>query len=150
MTSAAKHLQATELYFASLIATAIVYAAGMLIFSALSFFGQQTGGWGAVFSTLMFAIFVGTIAATAIALLITGPLGTGIGLAIVRFTPAGKWQGPVTGALVAIVLEAFTVLVVAQERMEWEGGNAVMLAIPIILAMIAGAIVQQRVLRWPE
>ncbi len=142
--------QAAQLFYGSLIATAMVYGAGALIFVFISYFGAQSGGWMGVAKAVMMAAFFGTVAAAALGFLVIAPLGTALGLLMLRFTTPGWWQGALTGALVAIALEAFLVLVVSQEALRWEWGNVVTLSLPIILAMFAGTYVQHKILRWPN
>lgn len=139
-----------ELFMASLIATALVYVAGALVFSAISYLGTRTGGTTAMVQSFMMFATVGLLAATALAFLVVAPIGTAWGLAMLKVSPPGWWQGPLTGALVALSLEAIVLALFASEPLQRDWGNVAMLAIPVALAMIAGAIVQHRVLRWPE
>lgn len=139
----------SELFFASLVASALVYVAGALVFSGISFLGTRTGGFFAVLQSLVMFASVGLIAATMLVFLVVAPLGTALGLAMLKVSPPGWWQGPITGALVALTLEALVLVLFANEPLQPEWGNVATLAIPVALAMVAGAIVQQRVLCWP-
>ncbi len=139
----------TELFRAGLMANALVYIGGAVIFTIISYFGTQTGGWLTVFKTLLMFATMGVVAAAALGFLIVAPIGTAFAMAILRISPAGWWQGPLTGALVAVSLEAFAVLVISQETLEWELGNLFTLSIPVILAMAAGGYVQRAMLQWP-
>lgn len=139
----------SELFFASLIASALVYIAGALVFSGISFLGTRSGGFFAVFQSLAMFASVGLIAATMLVFLVVAPLGTALGIAMLKVSPPGWWQGPITGALVALTLEGVVLAVFASEPLQPEWGNAAMLAIPVVLAMAAGSIVQHKVLRWP-
>ena len=69
---------------------------------------------------------------------------------MLRLTPAGWWQGPVTGLLVALTLVAVTLALFAWGQQPMDLGVYAMAAIPTVLAPLAGAFVQQRVLKWPE
>lgn len=139
----------SELFFASLVASALVYIAGALVFSGISFLGTRTGGFFAVLQSLAMFATVGLIAAITLVFLVVAPLGTAVGLAMLKVSPPGWWQGPITGALVALTLEGVVLAVFASEPLQPEWGNAATLAIPVILAMVAGAVVQHKVLRWP-
>ena len=138
-----------ELFRAGLMANALVYIGGAVIFTGISYFGTQTGGWLTVFRTLLMFATMGVVAAAALGFLIVAPIGTAFGMAILRISPAGWWQGPLTGALVALSLEAFAVLVISQETLEWELGNLFTLSVPVILAAAAGGYVQRAMLQWP-
>lgn len=152
-TTAKSHPPAPQLFYASLIATGLVYAAGTVLFSGMSYFGQHTGGLMRVLQTFLILATFGAGVALALAFVLIAPIGTAFALAVLRIAPARWWQGPLTGALVAVTLEALVLgfaFVIAQQPLEREGGNAVMLGVPVILAMIAGGIVQNRILKWPS
>ena len=143
---------AADLFTASLIAVAMVYGVGAVLFSAFSFLGTQSGGWLAVFKT--FAMFAtgGLLVAGIISFVIIAPIGTAIALAMLRITRPGWWQGPATGILVALSLEGigFAALsAIPSEELRWEAGNLAVLLIPVVLAAFAGAYVQHKVLHWP-
>ncbi|WP_108789971.1 hypothetical protein [Erythrobacter sp. Alg231-14] len=140
---------APELYYASLVANLLVYGAGALIFSVIAYFGAHTGSWLAVVKTLGMFATIGMVIAAVVGFLIVAPMGTAYGLAMLKLSRPAWWQGPVTGALVALSLEAFVIFVVSQEALEAEMGNVVTLSIPVALAMIAGAFVQRKLLHWP-
>lgn len=142
--------QATEIYFASLVATGLVYLAGVLIYTAIVFVGGNLDNVTGILMVLFGFLTMGVIFAAFAGLAVVGPLGTGFGLLVLKVTKAGWWQGPLVGALVTVTLEAFVVFVVSREELYWEWGNAVMLTWPVILAMIAGWYVQRRVLKWPN
>ena len=55
--------QATEIYFASLVATGLVYLAGVLIYSAIIFFGAFLGDPTGILMVLFGFLTVGVIAA---------------------------------------------------------------------------------------
>lgn len=141
-----------ELYISSLIATAMVYLSGIVLFAGLSYFGSNSGGWQAVGQLLGLGLVWGIIPVAAAALMVIAPLGCAFGLIVLRFTPAGWWQGPLTGALCALSLEAVVFLAIQLNSPHdgWDWGNVVTLSIPVALAMIAGRIVQQRFLDWPD
>ncbi len=141
---------AVELYLASLAATAIVYVAGIAFLAVMSYFAANGGGWQQVAQTVFVVGVIGLLFAAGAAFMIVAPLGAAFGLMVLKISPPGWWQGPLTGALVAIALEAFVLLFVSREPLEWEWGNAVTLLLPIVLAMMAGAYVQRRILHWPE
>ena len=142
--------KSADLYRASLVATALVYGVGSAIYSVILFALSKEGGFGLFVQTLLAFGSIGVVVATVLALVVVAPLGTVFGSAILRLTPPGWLQGPLTGALVALALEAIVVFFIAQQPMEAEWGNAVMLAYPIALAMIAGAMVQRYMLQWPS
>lgn len=143
---------AGDLFIASLMAAALVYCAAAVLFSGFSFLGTQSGGLLAVVQTFaLFATF-GLAVAVFLSFLFIAPLGTALGMAILRITPPAWWQGALTGLLVALSFEGLVLLAlmaVPSDDLQLELGNLVMFAIPVVLAVIAGAYVQRRVLHWP-
>lgn len=140
---------ARDLYRASLIAAAMVFAAAVLILAALAYFSSNGGGWPNVVQTLLIIGTLGTVFGAFATVALIAPLGTAIGSAVLRLTPPAWWQGPLTGMLVAIMLEALVLALFARFDEPWDAGSYVTLALPIVLALFAGAYVQHRILRWP-
>lgn len=138
-----------ELFEASMVATILTYAGGALIFSAISFLGTHSGGWQAVLLSLLGFATIGLFMASLFGVVVVAPLGTAFAHAVLRLTPAGWWQGPLTGALVTVFMELFVIIVIAREELQWELGNLVTLGIPVVLAALAGGWVQRRILGWP-
>ncbi|MHA7820865.1 MAG: hypothetical protein ACX930_14555 [Erythrobacter sp.] len=139
-----------ELYSASLVATGIVYVAGVSIYSAiilaLGYFDEPVQ----ILPTLLGFFTIGLLGAFFAGFFLVAPLGTLFGLAVLKFSRPGWWQGPLTGALVTLALEGIVIGIVSREPLHWELGNAVILAWPVLLAMIAGWFVQRRMLNWPQ
>ena len=142
--------QVPELFMASLIATALVYTAGSAIIIALSLVTSGDTGWQGVMEAVVFFAFFGAMLATAAAFLLVAPLGTAFGLAMLRVSPPGWWQGPLTGLLVAFALETIALALFGTDAIRWTVANIVTMSLPVVLSLFAGAYVQQRVLRWPS
>lgn len=145
-----QHPKATELFYASIIATALVYAAGMLIISALVLATSRFEEWPRFVETFLMAGTVGTLMATFAGLVLIAPMGTGCALAILRLTRPAWWQGPLTGLLVAMSLEAGVLAIVGQAVIRPTAANAITMSLPVVLAIFAGGYVQRRILHWPE
>lgn len=148
---AAARPDAIQLFQASLIATALVYLPGILIIAALVALTSE--GSEALINTLTFLGFFVTFGAGAAGFLgvaIVAPLGTGIGKIILRLSPPGWWQGPLTGALVAVAMVSLTLLAFWWGAQPMDGGLYAMAAVPLALAPLAGAFVQRQFLRWPH
>ena len=139
-----------ELYFASLVATALVYLVGIAVIAALIALTSEANGYAGAFQFLAFFATLGVFFALIAGFLIVAPLGTAIGTLMLRFTPPGWWQGPVTGVLVALSLVALTLAFFGVRSEPLDMGTYATGAIPVVLAAFAGSFVQHRILRWPR
>lgn len=142
--------KATELYFASLVATALVYLTGVALIAALIYLTSHTGGIRNAVEFLSIFATIGVAAALFAAFVIVAPLGTAVGQLILRLTPAAWWQGPITGVLVALTLVGLTFLTLGFRSQAWDTGTYAVAAIPVVLSGFAGSYVQRRILRWPN
>lgn len=144
--------KARELFLASLVATALVYGIGILIIAALVMVTSSNKGVGeALRDGLVFLGFFATIgvaAAAVVATVLVAPLGTALGKLMLCLTPAAWWQGPTTGALVALAMVALTLMALALTGETLDLGSYAVAAVPLILAPFAGAFVQYRILHW--
>ncbi|WP_162627586.1 hypothetical protein [Erythrobacter sp. KY5] len=138
-----------ELFFAGLVATALVYFLGIAIIAALVGATSSHGAVGNMLTFLAMFATVGAGAAVFAAFLIVAPLGTAIGLAVLRLTPAAWWQGPLTGGLVAATLVSVTLLAFKLGGQPLDWGVYAMAIVPLVLAPIAGGLVQKHILHWP-
>ena len=150
MESAKSRPDAAELFFASLIATALVYLTGVATIAALIYLTSPSGGFRNAFEFLSFFATIGIAAALFAAFLIVAPLGTAMGTLMLRLTPPAWWQGPVTGVLVALALVALTVLILGFSTERLDMGTYAVAAVPVVLSAFAGFYVQRRILRWPN
>ena len=140
---------ATQLYFASLVATAMVYGGGVLIITALVIATGGTEDPMSLIEFILMAISVGTLLAAMAGIGLVAPLGTAFALAVLRLSPPGWWQGPLTGVLVALALVGLTIAVFGAQLYNDDMGNRIVMAIPVVLAFFAGGYVQRRILKWP-
>ena len=140
----------TELFLASLVATALVYLTGIIVIAILVAATSAEDAFKNAFTFLGFFATIGVGAAMMAGFLIVAPLGTALGRLMLRLSPPGWWQGPATGVLVALTLVAVTLSLFAWGGQPMDPGLFAMAAIPIVLSPLAGAFVQQRVLKWPN
>jgi len=138
----------SELFYASVVASALVFLATLLAFSLLPL--VISGDPVASLTILFIGGFYGILFAVTATFLLVAPLGTGLGLLVLRYFPPGVWQGPAVGGCVATILMGGFLALTQQTLPLYDGGNLVALAILILFSAIAGWIVQRLILRWPE
>ncbi|EAQ28798.1 hypothetical protein NAP1_14403 [Erythrobacter sp. NAP1] len=138
-----------ELFFASLVATALVYFTGIAIIAVMVGLTSSAGALSNMLTFLAMFATIGVGAAVFVAFLIVAPLGTAVGLAVLRLTPPAWWQGPLAGGLVAATLVAVTLLLFQLGGQPLDWGVYAMAAVPLALAPVAGGLVQKHLLHWP-
>ena len=140
---------AADLFFASLVATALVYLVGIATIAMLVYLSSPTNGLRNAFEFLALFATIGVVGALFAAFLIVAPLGTAFGQLMLRFTPPAWWQGPMTGVLVALTLVLSTVAIFGFRSQAVDMGTYAVGAIPVVLSAFAGFYVQRHILRWP-
>lgn len=143
-------LQTKDLFLASLATAGLVFGIGILVIAVLLGLTSPSNGLRDAFVFLAFFTTVGLSVAVCLSLVVVAPLGTAFGKLMLRVTPAGWWQGPATGLLVAIVLVAVTLALFRWSGEPLDLGTYAIAAIPAVLAPFAGAFVQRRILHWPR
>ena len=144
--------KARELFLASMAATGLVYGIGILVIAVLVIITSAAKGLEQ--ALLDGVVFIGFFATMGVALaaiagvFLVAPLGTALSKLILRVTPARWWQGPLTGALVALTVVALTLMALAASGEPLDMGTYAVAAIPVLLAPFAGAFVQYRILNW--
>lgn len=141
--------KASELYIASLVATALVYGFGIFLIAILLGLTSPSSGLRDAAVFLAFFTTVGFFAALCVGFVIVAPLGIAIGKIMLGVTPPAWWQGPVTGLLVALVFVPSTLALIRLTGEPLDMGTYAVAFVPIVLAPFAGALVQQRFLHWP-
>lgn len=141
--------EASELFFAGLVATGLVYLAGIAIIAVLIAITSQEQPLRIALTFLSFFATFGLGIAVALGFLIVAPLGAAWGKVMLRFTPAGWWQGPITGLLVSLTLVAVTLALFAWRQQPLDWGVYAMAVVPVALSPLAGAFVQRKMLHWP-
>lgn len=142
--------EATELFFAGLVATGLVYLAGIAIIAVLVAITSTEEPLRNAFTFLGFFATLGVGVAMVLGFLIVAPLATAWGKVMLRFTPAGWWQGPITGLLVSLTMVAMTLALFTFGEQPLDWGVYAMAAVPVVLSPIAGALVQRKMLNWPN
>ena len=120
-----------------------------LVIAVLIGLTSPSGGISDALGFLAFFATVGVFAAMLAAFILVAPLGTALGSIMLRLTPPGWWQGPATGVLVALTLVALTLGAFALSGTAIDLGTYAVAVVPVVLAPIAGAVVQRRILHWP-
>jgi hypothetical protein len=83
-----------ELFYASLVASGIVYLSALGLFTILELFSADAGRLQNALGILLVFGMHGAPVAIPLPFLIVAPLGTAIGLFMVRDTRPGPWPGP--------------------------------------------------------
>ena len=140
----------TDLFVASLAATALVYSAGISIIAVLVGLTSPSGGFSDALVFFTFFATVGVMFACAVGVFLVAPLGMAMGEIMLRATPPRWWQGPLTALIVAAILVSITLGIIGLTGEPLDKGTYAVGVVPLLLAPFAGALVQKHILHWPN
>lgn len=137
-----------DLYQAGLLASALSFV-GILLVISLSF-ALDGGGLYGTAGTLFLGTIYMIIPATAIAFLVTAPLGCIIGSVLLRILPPTSWLGGITGALVAIAAVILLALgLMGNSGLYFDPEIVLFVTAIIAIGSASGWYAHRRVLDWP-
>ncbi len=140
----------SQLFTASLVAAALVYAVGVVLIAVGVAATSPSGGVRDALVFLGFAATGGMVLSGLAGVAIVAPLGTAFGTLVLRLSQPGWWQGPLTGVLVATALIGGSVALLGWSGERVDAGTYAVAAVPFALAPLAGWFVQRRMLHWPQ
>lgn len=137
----------SDLYFASVIASLIVFYAVLLVFAGMAAMESSLEMAGKI---LLYGLFISIIVGLPMAMLVTGPLGTAIGFGLSRFAPETRWFGPLTGLLTgSLLLLGYAFTLSGFDHPDRSDEIVQMLAF-LAIGSFGGWIAQAKVLGWPR